>query len=112
MYTGVNISFLSVVLKTRNKYIYITPPYKYSAVWESSGRPIDNFYVKSSWSKDNFSFNRIRHAMVWLILPGWEMSMGLKENFVYIQKCNVQWGLCNIQLTSITLKEIDVKSAH
>jgi hypothetical protein len=53
MYTGVNISFLSVVLKTRNTYIYIALPYKYSAVCDSSGRPIDNVYLKSSWSKEN-----------------------------------------------------------
>ena len=37
---------------------------------EISGKPIDNVYVKSSWSVSNF------------------------QNFVY----NVQWGLCKIEI--------------
>ena len=44
--------------------------YTITAVCEISSRPIDNVYVKSSWSMSNFI------------------------NFVY----NVQWGLCKIEI--------------
>ena len=74
---------LKVVLNTKNQiilwYVQVCVVffqlnthsfYTITAVCEISSRPIDNVYVKSSWSESNFI------------------------NFVY----NVQWGLCKIEI--------------